>query len=287
MDKKRPALGRGLSALIPDLPAPAAAAHAPAPERAFDVDTDRLRPNAFQPRSTWDDSRLDALAQSIRSNGMIQPIVVRRAGDGFEIVAGERRWRASQRAGLLKVPVVVRDIPDDRLLAAALIENIQREDLNAIEEAQAYRRLIDELHLTQEQIAESVGKDRSSIANYLRLLKLPHEVRESIASGALSMGHARALAAITDEAQLLRLARDVIAKQFSVRDTEALIRKATAPPSAPAEPEKDVHTRAAEERLRFALGTRVRIVRKGKAGRIEIDFTSEDELQRLYEALTG
>jgi ParB family transcriptional regulator, chromosome partitioning protein len=278
MVEKRPALGRGLSALIPEAPA--------APERTFDVDVDLIRPNKFQPRTTLDDERLEDLARSIRANGVIQPIVVRRVGDGYEIVAGERRWRASQRAGLLKIPVVVREIPEDKLLAVALIENIQREDLNPIEEAQAYRRLGDEFHLTQEQIAESVGKDRTSIANYVRLLKLPHEVRESVASGGLSMGHARALAGIADEASLLRLARDVIAKQLSVRETEALIRKTSAPPAESAEPEKDVHTRAAEEQLRFAMGTRVRIVRKGKRGRIEIDFTSEDELQRLYERLT-
>jgi ParB family transcriptional regulator, chromosome partitioning protein len=279
MVEKRPALGRGLSALIPDAPA------AP-PERTLDVDIDLLRPNKFQPRTTMDDSRLDDLAKSIRANGVIQPIVVRRAGENYEIIAGERRWRASQRAGLLKIPVVVRDIPEDKLLAVALIENIQREDLNPIEEAHAYRRLAEEFHLTQEQIAESVGKDRSSIANYVRLLKLPHEVRESVAGGGLSMGHARALAGIADEAALLRLARDVIAKQLSVRETEALIRKATTPAVEKTEPQKDVHTRAAEDQLRFALGTRVRIVRKGKTGRIEIDFVSEDELQRLFERLT-
>jgi ParB family chromosome partitioning protein len=278
MVEKRPALGRGLSALIPDAPVTTAA-------RALDVDTDLLRPNRFQPRTTMDDGRLEDLAKSIRANGIIQPIVVRKAGDRYEIIAGERRWRASQRAGLLKVPVVVRDIPDDRLLAVALIENIQREDLNPIEEAQAYRRLADEFHLTQEQMADSVGKDRSSIANYLRLLKLPHEVQESLAAGVLSMGHARALAGIADEAVLLRLARDVIAKQCSVRETEVLVRKATAPAVENQPPQKDVHTRAAEDRLRFALGTRVNIVRKGKGGRIEIAFISEDELQRLYELL--
>ena len=278
MADKRQALGRGLSALIPDAPA------APA-ERSLDVDIDLLRPNRFQPRTAIDDTRLDELAASIRSHGIIQPIVVRRDGHSYEIIAGERRWRASQRAGLLKVPVVVRDLPDERLLAAALIENIQRADLNPLEEALAYRRLTDDLHLTQEQIAESVGKDRSSIANHLRLLKLPNEVRESVASSTLSMGHARALAGISDEAQLLRLARDVIAKQLSVRETEALIRKAsTAVPGTEAAP-KDVHTRAAEEKLRFALGTRVRIVRRGNGGRIEIDFTNEGELQRVYEML--
>ena len=280
MADKRPALGRGLSALIPDAPAVAA-------ERSLDVDIDLLRPNQFQPRTTMDDSRLDELAASIRSNGIIQPIVVRRDGARYEIIAGERRWRASQRAGLLKVPVVVRDMPDERLLAAALIENIQRADLNPLEEALAYRRLTEDLHLTQDQIAESVGKDRSSIANYLRLLKLPNEVRESVASSTLTMGHARALAGIGDEAQLLRLARDVIAKQLSVRETEALVRKAATPAPGIEAPQKDVHTRAAEDKLRFALGTRVRIVRKGKGGRIEIDFTSEDELQRVYEMLVG
>jgi ParB family chromosome partitioning protein len=278
MADKRPALGRGLSALIPDAPAVPA-------ERSLDVDIDLLRPNKFQPRTTMDDSRLDELAASIRSNGIIQPIVVRRDGARYEIIAGERRWRASQRAGLLKVPVVVRDMPDERLLAAALIENIQRADLNPLEEALAYRRLTDDLHLTQEQIAESVGKDRSSIANYLRLLKLPTEVRDGVASSTLSMGHARALAGIADEAQLLRLARDVIAKQLSVRETEALVRKAAAPAPGIEAPQKDVHTRAAEDKLRFALGTRVRIVRKGKGGKIEIDFTSEEELQRIYELL--
>jgi ParB family transcriptional regulator, chromosome partitioning protein len=278
MVEKRPALGRGLSALIPDAPA--------APDRTFDVDIDLIRPNRFQPRTAMDDGRLEDLARSIRANGVIQPIVVRRAGDGYELVAGERRWRASQRAGLLKIPVVVRDIPEDKLLAVALIENIQREDLNPIEEAHAYRRLADEFNLTQEQIAESVGKDRSSIANYVRLLKLPNEVRESVASGGLSMGHARALAGINDEAVLLRVARDVIAKLLSVRETEALVRKESAPPAGKEEPATDVHTRAAEEQLRFAMGTRVRIVRKGKRGRIEIDFTSEDELQRIYEVLT-
>ena len=279
MVEKRPALGRGLSALIPDAPAAAS-------ERTLEVDTDLLRPNKFQPRTHMDEARIEDLARSIRSHGLIQPVVVRKVDGGYEIIAGERRWRASQRAGLLKIPVVVREIPEDKLLAAALIENIQREDLNPIEEAHAYRRLADEFHLTQEQIAESVGKDRSSIANYVRLLRLPHEVRESVASGGLSMGHARALLGVGDEGALLRLARDVIARQLSVRETEALIRKATEPVVEKTEPQKDVHTRAAEERLRFALGTRVRIMRKGKKGRIEIDFGSEDELQRLYEMLT-
>jgi ParB family chromosome partitioning protein len=283
MVEKRPALGRGLSALIPDTPASLVA---PAADRSMEIDIDLLRPNKFQPRAGMDDERIEDLSRSIRSNGIIQPIVARKIDGGYEIIAGERRWRAAQRAGLLKVPVVVRDIPEDRLLAVALIENIQREDLNPIEEAAAYRRLSDEFHLTQEQIADAVGKDRSSIANYVRLLRLPQEVRANVAANALTMGHARALLGLTDENDQLRLARDVVARNLSVRETEALIRKASAPAGAKPEKTADVHTRAAEDKLRLALGTRTRIVRKGKGGRIEIDFTSEDELQRIYELLT-
>ena len=286
MAEKRPALGRGLSALIPDAPPTSPAPSVATAERGFDVDTDLLRPNKFQPRGRMDDAKIEDLARSIMANGIIQPIVVRRVENGYEIIAGERRWRAAQRAGLLKVPVAVRDIPEDRLLAAALIENIQREDLNPLEEAQAYRRLADEFHLTQDQIADAVGKDRSSVANYVRLLRLPHELRDDIAAGSLSMGHARALLSLPDAAAQLRVGRDVVAKQLSVRETEALVKKAVEPERKKEEPQKDVHTRAAEDRLRFVLGTRVRIIRKGKRGRLEIDFGSEDELQRIYVQLT-
>ena len=283
MVDKRPALGRGLSALIPDSPALASPLAA---DRSLEIDTDLLRPNKFQPRTHIDDDRIEDLSRSIRAHGIIQPIVVRKVEKGYEIIAGERRWRAAQRAGLLKVPVVVRDIPEDKLLAVALIENIQREDLNPIEEAVAYRRLSDEFHLTQEQIAEAVGKDRSSIANYVRLLRLPPEVRANVASNTLSMGHARALLALADENAQLRLARDVIARSLSVRETEALVKKAAEPAGPKPEQAVDVHTRVAEEKLRLALGTRTRIVRRGKGGKIEIDFGSEDELQRIYEVLT-
>jgi ParB family chromosome partitioning protein len=282
MVDKRPALGRGVSALIPDAPAAPPAAS----ERPLEVDIDLLRPNKFQPRTHMDDGRIEELSRSIRSNGVIQPIVVRKADSGYEIVAGERRWRASQRAGLLKVPIVVRDVPDDKLLAAALIENIQRENLNPIEEAHAYRRLADEFGMTQEQIAESVGKDRSSVANYVRLLRLPPEIRDHVGAGSLSMGHARALLGLPDDAAQLRIGRDVVARGLSVRETETLVKRTVAPPPGKQDEQKDVHTRAAEERLRFALGTRVRIVRKGKGGRLEIDFGDENELHRLYEHLT-
>jgi len=281
MVDKRPALGRGLSALIPDAPAAPAAS-----ERALEVDIDLLRPNRFQPRTHMDDGRIEELSRSIRSNGVIQPIVVRKGDTGYEIVPGEPRWRTSPRARLLKVPIVVRDIPDDKLLAAALIENIQRENLNPIEEAHAYRRLADEFGMTQEQIAESVGKDRSSVANYVRLLRLPTEIRDHVGAGTLSMGHARALLGLPDDEAQLRIGRDVVAKALSVRETETLVKRTVAPPPDKPDEQKDVHTRAAEEKLRFALGTRVRIIRKGKGGRVEIDFGDENELHRIYEQLT-
>jgi ParB family chromosome partitioning protein len=284
MADKRPALGRGLSALIPDAPAPAAR------DAPIELDIDRLSPNTYQPRGAVEETNLDELAASIKANGVIQPIVVRRQGDRFEIIAGERRWRAAQRAGLLRVPVVVRDIPQEKLLEVALIENIQRENLNPIEEANAYRRLIDEFGLKQEEVAAAVGKDRSSVANFLRLLRLPDEVRADLAGGSLSMGHARALLALADEAAQRAAARDVIARSLSVRETEGMVKKLLAPkPDAGPGREPtaaDVHVRAAEEQLRLALGTRARIVRRGKGGRIEIDFTSDDELQRIYEYLT-
>ena len=287
MAEKRPALGRGLSALIPVAPSPAPREREFPSQRPTEVDIDLLRPNPRQPRMQQDDARLEELAQSIRSHGVIQPVLVRRGDDAFEIVAGERRWRAAQRAGLLKIPVVMREVGDDQLLAVALIENIQREDLNAIEEAQAYLRLSDELHMSQDAIAAEVGKDRATIANYIRLLRLPVEVRNEVASGVLSMGHARALLGLTDESAQRRVAREVVARGLSVRETEALVRRESTPAVPPAPRKVDPNTRAAEDRLKLALGTRVRIVRKGAAGRIEIDFGTEDELQRLYEQLTA
>ncbi len=283
--EKRPALGKGLSALIPDVPPPVVG--------SVDVDIHLLSPSSFQPRGQMDDARLDDLARSIASNGVIQPIVVRRTGERFQIIAGERRWRAAQKAGLMRVPIVVRDVApgkEQSLLEMALIENIQRENLNPIDEAQAYRRLCAEFQLTQDQVATAVGKDRATVANMLRLLKLPAEVQAEVAAGRLAMGHARALLALPDEADQRRLAREVIARSLSVRETESLARKAAetgTKPAAETEPVKaDVHTRAAEERLRLLFGTRVRIVRHGTKGRIEIDFGSEDELIRIFDQLT-
>jgi ParB family chromosome partitioning protein len=291
MQERRPALGKGLSALIPEAPEPSARAG------AIEVDVDMLAPNEDQPRVQMDDAKLEELAQSIRANGIIQPILVRKAGTGYRIIAGERRWRAAQRAGLLKVPVVVRDVPEGshkQLLELALIENIQRENLNPVEEAAAYQRLAEEFQLTQEQIASAVGKDRSSVANYLRLLKLPDEVRAELGAGTLSMGHARALLSLSDAAAQRHAAREVISRGLSVRDTELMVKKLASPSRAPqpaahkpAPAQADVHTRAAEDRMRFALGTKVRIARRAQGGTIEIEFASENELNRIYEYITG
>jgi ParB family chromosome partitioning protein len=281
---KRPALGKGLSALIPDTP--------DLRMPTLELDIDLLAPSRVQPRSRPGEARLAELADSIKANGIIQPIVVRRVDGGYQIIAGERRWRAAQLAGLHRVPVTVRDVPkgdDGKLLELALIENIQRENLNPIEEAAAYRRLLHEFHLTQEQVAAAVGKDRATVANYLRLLKLPEDVRRAVAAGDLSMGHARALLGLDDAATAVSAAREIVSRGLSVRATEALVariakrkasRKGVPRPS-------DVHTRAAEEQLSIALGTRTRILRARKGGTIAIAFTSEDELQRIYEQLTG
>jgi len=285
---KRPALGKGLSALIPDVPAPTASG-------PLEVDIDRLSPNALQPRMHFDDAKLEELAESIKAKGIIQPILVRPVGGGsYRIIAGERRWRAAQRAGLLKVPVVVRDVADgsdQQLLELALIENVQRENLNPVDEAIAYQRLADQFSLTQEQIAAAVGKDRSSVANFMRLLKLPEEVRADLADGSLTMGHARTLLSLPDAATQRHAAREVISRALSVRDTEALVKRLADPPAPKAakaeEAPSDVHTRAAEDRMRFALGAKVKIVRRGTGGTIEIAFDGETELNRLYEHLTA
>jgi ParB family chromosome partitioning protein len=293
MVEKRHALGRGLDALIGD----ALEGAGRTPGTAFEVDIDRLVPNSYQPRSRTEDARTDDLAQSIRSNGVIQPILVRQKGSGYQIIAGERRWHAAQRAGLLRVPVTVREVPegqDLKLLEWALIENIQREDLNVIEEALAYRRLADEFGLTQEAIAAAVGKDRSSVANILRLLKLPQDVREDVLAGRLSMGHARALLALEGETEQRNVARDAVARGWSVRETEQMVTRAltrAAPPGAAtkgsAPRQLDVHTRAAQDKLRRTFGTKVDIARKGKGGEIRIAFKDEDELIRIYEILVG
>ena len=290
MAERKPALGKGLSALIPDAPAETTSTRA-----ALEIDIDLLEPNDYQPRGAMADERLEDLAQSIRAHGIIQPIVVRRLdSQRYQIIAGERRWRAAQRAGLHKVPVVVKEVAPaerQRRLEWALIENIQRENLNPIEEAHAYRRLVDEFGLRHEDIAAQVGKDRSSIANTLRLLRLPEEVQQEVGTGRLSMGHARAIVGLADAAEQRRIAREVLARGLSVRETETMVKAASAPSTEKSPPQaaarKDVHTRAAEQQLSLALGTAVEIKRRGRRGVVEIAFSNEDELQRIYEYLTA
>jgi ParB family transcriptional regulator, chromosome partitioning protein len=277
---KRRALGRGLSALIPEPEAEARQAAAAAAEVALSL----LEPNPYQPRLSLDPVRLAELATSIRASGVVQPILVRRRGERYQIVAGERRWRAAEAAGLASVPVSVREVPDDQLLELALVENVQRQELTPLEEAQAFQRLQGELGLSQDEIARRVGRDRTTIANTLRLLKLPRELRELVTQGRLDAGHARALLALERAEDQLALGREAARKGLSVREVERRVALARSTRGRAA-PRKEPNTAAAEERLRRALGTRVEIARRGKGGAIRVLFKSESELQRLYELL--
>ena len=276
---KRKALGKGLSALLPDPDGSPGAG-----DSADEVASDRLEPNPLQPRTVIDPARLAELAASIQESGMVQPILVRRAGSRFQIIAGERRWRAAQKLGLATVPVTIRDVPDDRLLELALVENIQREELSPLEEAVAFQRLQEELKLTQDEVARKVGRDRSTVANAVRLLRLPREVRDFLASGALDGGHGRALLALEKAEDQVSMGRAAARQGWSVREVERRVALQRAPRSA-SKKRSEPNTRAAEERLRAALGTRVEIVRRGKGGQIRVRFASEAELSRIYETL--
>src|SRR5712691_4553416 len=283
----RKALGRGLSALL-------SAERTTIPSDAsYEIDLDLIDPSPMQPRSRFDETRLNELAQSINANGVVQPLLLRRRGMRFELIAGERRWRAAQLAGLARIPAVVRDVPDDKLLELALIENIQREDLNAIEEAQAYKKLIETIGLTQELLAERVGRDRSYITNYLRLLRLPEDIQRLVQEGTLSTGHARTLLGLSDIDLQRRIARKIIKQELSVRETERIIRRTSGnlsqrKRSIPGTKENDANVRAAEAKLRRQLGTRVHIVQNSQnvGGKIEIEFYSQQDLDRLYRLLT-
>jgi ParB family transcriptional regulator, chromosome partitioning protein len=285
--QKRKALGRGLAALIPGAAAPRTPE---APGRAGDglriVAIEDVHPSAAQPRKQFDDARLDELAASIRAQGIIQPLVVRvRDAGGYELIAGERRWRAAQRAGLHEVPAVVRDVAEKRAFEMALVENLQREDLNPIEEAQGFERLIDEFGYTQEALAARVGKDRSTVANALRLLRLPEGVRDLVTAGRLSMGHARALLGLEGAPDIERLARRIVARDLSVRQVEALVRRERdgAPAAAPATAEAaSTSARDLALRLTRALGTRVKVVEAGPGrGHLEISYHSLDQLDAV------
>jgi ParB family chromosome partitioning protein len=279
---KKQALGRGLSALLPGRET------VPRGTSAEEVEIDRLVSGRFQPRHAFSEASLGDLAASIREHGIVQPIVVVSHGEKLEIVAGERRWRAARLAGLARVPVVVREKKADKdLLEVALVENLQREDLNPLEAAEAYARLRDEFHLTQEKIAEQVGKDRATVANALRLLKLPASVREKIRDGSLSAGHARALAALSSADDQELLSEEVLRRALSVRQTEKRVAGMLEGPKVKRQHRRDPFTRDAEEKLSRRLHARVRIVRRRRGGRIEIGFSSEEELIGLYERLSG
>src|ERR1041385_2044784 len=284
----RRALGRGLSALLSDRPPMAN-------EEMFEVDIDLIDPNSFQPRMNFDEERLEELAQSIRSNGIIQPVLIRRIDGGrYQLVAGERRWRAAQRAGLSKIPCVIKEIPEEKMLELALIENIQRQELNAIEEAHAYKRLIEALGLTQEMVAQRVGRDRTFITNYLRLLRLPEDIQQLVESEKLSMGHARALLGVDDADIQRKLANKIIEKGFSVRETERAIKNIISgvkPESAnvSANLQEDPNLKAAEVKLQRRLSSKVQIMinQASGAGKIEIKFYDQKDLNRIYEMIMG
>ncbi len=273
---KRKALGKGLGALLPD---PEEAAGAVPSE----VELSHVDPNPFQPRREFREGELEELTTSIRESGLLQPIVVRPRGERFQIVAGERRFRAAQRLGLRSVPAVFREVEDAELLELALVENLQRQDLQALEEAEAYQRLHDEFRLTQEQIARKVGKDRATVANAVRLLRLPGAVKQLLTERRLEAGHARALLALERAEDQLSLAQLAARRALSVREVERRVARLRAPRRAHGR--RDANTRAAEEKLRAALGTRVAITRRGRGGTLRLAFASEAELQRLYELL--
>jgi ParB family chromosome partitioning protein len=279
-------LGRGLGALIPQRQEAPVESHAT--QGLAEIPISQIQPNPFQPRKTFNEASIDELARSVREHGIVQPLVVTRAGDKYKLIAGERRFRAAQKAGLTTVPVLIKEMmAEGDALQIALIENIQREDLNPIEEAMAYHQLHDDFQLTQEEISRRVGKERSTVANFLRLLKLPDPVKKLLASGQLSMGHARALLALESPKKQEQLADRVVRKNLNVRQTEMLASESSPKTAEKKEKEKDVFTRDAEDKLQRTLRTKVEIDRRRRGGVIHIRYGSEDELIRVVDELMG
>jgi ParB family chromosome partitioning protein len=289
-EKQRKVLGKGLSSLLPNRPAPAAIQGEHVPSK---LPLQAIQPNPMQPRTVFDAEGLEELAASMRAHGIIQPLIVRRMGEGYQIVAGERRWRAAKLAGILEVPIVIQEVADPAMLELALIENIQREDLNPIEAAHAFERLGRELGLSQEEIGRRTGKDRATIANLVRLLKLPKEIQLLVAERRLSMGHARAILGLATAEEQIQVAERAVAQGLSVRQVEALVQELTSDRARSSggsrkESTQDPNVRAAAEELERALGTRVRIVElSDQRGRIEIEYYSQAELDRLYQHIVG
>jgi len=281
----RHGLGRGLGALLSASPAPSTASDL-AGLKIQELPVDSIVPNPRQPRKSFSDASLRELSESLKRSGVLQPVVVRRHGSQFQIVVGERRWRAAAMAGLDHIPAVVREVTDAESLELALVENLLREDLNPMEEAEAYQRLLTEFDWTQEELAQRVGKDRSSVANCLRLLKLPEAIQDDLRAGRLTMGHARALLSLASPAEQLKLRAEILAHSWSVRATEAGVqRKQRLAPRRAGR--RSAELSALEDSLREALATRVRLVGNERAGRIEIVYTSSDDLERLTELITG
>lgn len=282
---KKQALGKGLGALIPDLGTQSG------PVSGFlECPIDRIRPNRYQPRRRFEAAELEELSQSIRAQGVLQPLLVRKDGDAYELVAGERRLRAARNAGLEKVPVVVKQISDTELLEMSIIENIQREDLNPLEEADAYHQLMTRFGMTQDQVAERIGKSRPTVANFVRLRQLPAPIKSDILAGTLSSGHARALLAARTPAIQEKVWRSVASKRLSVRQTEALVKQLNQAKETPAPRKKssdEIYFNGIAEDLSRHFGTRVKIHRKGKKGRLEVEFYNDDDLDRILTLLKG
>jgi len=280
---KKMALGKGLSALIPGIES-----EQEAKQDFFYCDIDLIRPNRFQPRVAFSEDELQELGDSIKTQGVLQPLLVRKDDTGYELIAGERRLRASKRAGLAQVPVVLKRVTDDQLLEISLVENIQRENLNPIEEAEAYHRLISQLNLTQDQASARVGKSRSAVANFLRLRQLPDQIKDSIIDGTLSMGHARALLGAENSAQQLSALRVVVSRKLSVRETENLVRRLKSEkkkPKASLNRSEQIYLTSLAEDLSRHLGTKTLIKKEGQKGKVEIEFYSNDDLERLIDRL--
>jgi ParB family chromosome partitioning protein len=281
--RKKMALGKGLGALIPDIET-----EHENKKDYFYCDTDLIRPNRFQPRRQFSAENLAELSESIKTQGILQPLLVRQDKTGYELITGERRLRAAKRAGLSQVPVLIKRVNDDKLLEMAIVENIQREDLNPIEEAEAYHRLISQLKLTQDQASARVGKSRSAVANFLRLRQLPDQIKAGITDGTLSMGHARALLGAETSAQQLAAWRSVVSKKLSVRETEALVKRLRAEKKKPRVSEnrsEQIHLSRLAEDLSRHFGTKIMIKKHGQKGKVEIEFYSNDDLDRLIHRL--
>jgi ParB family chromosome partitioning protein len=251
------------------------------------LDIEAIQPNPYQPRKIFDPEKIEELAVSLRSSGIIQPLVVRKGSDGYELIVGERRWRAAIKAGLKQVPVIIKDASDEQVLKLSLIENLQRENLNPIEEAEAYYRLIEDFKLLQEAVGEVVGKNRSTITNALRLLKLPEEIKKDLSLGKISSGHARAILVLDNNAKRLTLHREIIKRELSVRQTEELVKHWKEKKSLPAPRKEPIEIKSIRENLQRTLGTQIRILRKGNQGKIEIFFFSEGDLERILEIIQG